>query len=303
MTDRDPARQPTPTPASPLAAGTGAGRPLPVAPAPETAAKAAALAEVDRAFDGQVELLAALVRCPSVRGETNGVQAVVAGALRRMGLEVQEVGIDGEAIAALPGYSPAEWDYDGLIQVVGTLPGAAPGGAAAGGGRSLVLNGHVDVVPAETAADWRHDPWGAEIEAGRLYGRGACDMKAGVAAVLGAVGAIRRAGIVLRGDVRVQSVLDEECGGNGTLALLAQGFRGDAAVIPEPTGLALPAACVGVLWGRIRVRGRAAHAGAASSAVNAIEKSYVVVRALREMEAAANCPSGATPATPGSSTP
>ena len=289
MTDRDPARQ-TPPPASPLAAGTGAGRPPPVAPAPASAAKAAVLAEVDRAFESQVELLAALVRCPSVRGATNGVQAVVAGALRRTGLDVQEVGIDGEAIAALPGYSPAEWDYDGLIQVVGTLPGAAPGGAAAGGGRSLVLNGHVDVVPAETAAYWRHDPWGAEIEDGRLYGRGACDMKAGVAAVLGAVGAIRRAGIVLRGDVRVQSVLDEECGGNGTLALLAQGFRGDAAVIPEPTGLALPAACVGVLWGRIRVRGRAAHAGSASSAVNAIEKSYAVVRALREMEAAANLP-------------
>ena len=282
-------------PASPLTAGAGAISAPPVDVAATSEAKTAVLAEIERHFESQIELLQALVRCPSVRGETNGAQTVVAGALRRLGLDVQEVGIDGAAIASLPGYSPAEWSYDGLIQVVGTLHGAAPGCVAGGGGRSLVLNGHIDVVPAETAGYWRHDPWGAEIVDGRLYGRGACDMKAGVAAALAAVGAVRRAGVTLSGDVQVQSVLDEECGGNGTLALLAQGFRGDAAVIPEPSGLGLSVACVGVLWGRIRVRGRAPHAGAASTAVNAIEKTYVVIRALREMEAASNRPESRHP--------
>ena len=174
-----------------------------------------------------------------------------------MGLAVQEVGIEREAIAGHPGYSPVEWSYDGLFQVLGTLRGA-PTTAGAVGGRSLVLNGHIDVVSAEPFSHWQHDPWGAEVAEGRLYGRGACDMKAGVAAMLFAVRAVLLAGMTLRGDVRVQSVVDEECGGNGTLSLLSQGHGGDAVIVPEPSGLSLSTATLGVLWCRIRVRGRAA---------------------------------------------
>ncbi|HEX2325007.1 MAG TPA: M20/M25/M40 family metallo-hydrolase, partial [Chloroflexota bacterium] len=266
--------------ANPLAAGVpDPGSPgTPYAPAPRSTAKEALLGAVERGFEEEVDFLRRLVRCPSTRGETNGAQRVVAAELRRMGLVVQEVGIDHEAIAGHPGYAPVEWSYDGLFQVLGILPGApgapgAPGSPEAEGGRSLVLNGHVDVVSAEPLSHWRYDPWGAEIAGGRLYGRGACDMKAGVAAMLFAVRAVRQAGITLRGDVRVQSVVDEECGGNGTLSLLSQGHGGDAVIIPEPSGLSLSTATLGVLWCRIRVRGRAAHAGAASTAINAVEKA------------------------------
>jgi acetylornithine deacetylase len=274
----------TPGPPNPLIQGPpGGAAPYPAAPA--TAAKEAVLAAVERHFDESVDFLRDLVRCPSTRGNTNGAQRLVAGALRRMGLDVQEVGIDRRRIAALPGFSPAEWSYDGLIQVVGRLPGAAPAG-----GRSLVLNGHLDVVSPEPVAHWRHDPWGGEVADGRLYGRGACDMKSGVAAMLFALRSVRAAGVALQGDVLVQTVIDEECGGNGTLALLDQGYRGDAVVVPEPSGLGLSSATLGVVWGRIRVRGHAAHAGSASTAVNAIEKAYVVVRALRGLEAEVNRP-------------
>jgi acetylornithine deacetylase len=273
---------------NPLAQASPSAGAVPSQAAPATAAKEAALSAAERRFEEQVDFLRQLVRCPSTRGNTNGAMRLVADAMRRMGLRVEEVGIERQAIAPLPGFSPAEWSYDGLFQVVGTLPGA-------GGGRSLVLNGHLDVVSPEPLAHWQHDPWGAEVVDGRLYGRGACDMKGGVAAMLYAVQAIRDAGITLRGDLLVHGVFDEECGGNGTLSLLHQGYGGDAALIPEPSGLGLSTATVGVMWCRVRVRGRAAHAGAASTAVNAVDKAYLVVRALRELEAELNRPQARHP--------
>jgi acetylornithine deacetylase len=263
------------------------------------AAKAAAFAAVDGAFDQEVAFLRDLVRHPSTRGHTNGAQRLVAGTLRAMGLRVDEVPVDRARIAGLRGFSPVDWSYDGLFQVVGTLPAAtlpaatlpaAPGAPAGAGGRSLALNGHVDVVSAEPVGHWTRDPWAGEVAAGRLYGRGAGDMKGGVSAMVFALRAVQAAGIRLRGDVLVETVLDEECGGNGTLALLAQGYRAAAAVIPEPSGLGLTRAHLGVLWCRIRVRGRAAHAGSASRAVNAVEKAYAVLQAIKALEAEANRP-------------
>ncbi|MGH2369371.1 MAG: M20/M25/M40 family metallo-hydrolase, partial [Chloroflexota bacterium] len=252
--------------------------------APMSAAKVAVVAAADRLFDEEVGFLRDLVRCPSTRGRTNDVQRRIAATLREMGLDVAELGIDREPIAGLPGFSPADWPYEGLIQVVGRLPAAAPGG------RSLILNGHVDVVSAEPVDQWRRDPWGGEIAEGRMYGRGTCDMKGGVAAMIFAVRAVQRAGVGLCGDVLVETVLDEECGGNGTLSLLAQGYRADAAIIPEPSMLGFSTAQVGVLWCRVRVRGRASHAGTAAAAVNAIEKAYVVYRALKDLEQEVNRP-------------
>jgi acetylornithine deacetylase len=246
------------------------------------AAKEAAQAAVDRLFGEEVAFLRALVQHASIRGHTNGAQRLVAETLRGTDLRVDEVPMEREPIEGLPGFSPVEWPYDGLFQVVGTLP------AAAAGGRSLVLNGHVDVVSAEPVEHWTHGPWAGEVAGGRMYGRGTGDMKGGVAAMIYALKALRAAGIGLRGDVLVQTVLDEECGGNGTLALLARGYRADAAVIPEPSSLGVTRAHLGVLWCRIRVRGQAAHAGSASRAVNAVEKAYVVLQAVKALEAEAN---------------
>src|SRR5438105_15603847 len=116
-----------------------------------------------------------------------------------------------------------------------------------------------------------------------MYGRGAADMKSGVTAMLFAVRGLREAGVELAGDVLAQLVIDEECTGNGTLACLASGAVADACIIPEPFGLSMVAAHPGVLWARITVRGRAAHAAVASGAINSAEKMFLVARAFAEL--------------------
>lgn len=201
---------------------------------------------------------------------------------RDMGLEVTSFEPDVSAISRLRGFSPPEWSYRNRPNVVGVWRSRVPGG------RSLVLNGHVDVVSSEPVSQWSHDPWGAEIENDRLYGRGACDMKSGVNAMLWAVRAIQTAGVRLRGDVILQSVIEEECTGNGTLACLARGFVADGCLIAEPFYDRALVAQLGVLWCRIKVRGVAAHVQGASRAVNAIEKTYVLIQAMRELEARLN---------------
>ena len=137
-----------------------------------------------------------------------------------------------------------------------------------GGGRSLTFNGHIDVVPIGVERNWSHDPWGAEIEDGRMYGRGAADMKAGVVAMLGALRALRD--VELRGTLCVETVIEEECTGNGAAACRARGPRTDAALIPEPFNHAALVAQVGVLWATVTVEGKAAHAERADQADNAV---------------------------------
>ena len=157
-----------------------------------------------------------------------------------------------------------------------------------GGGRSLTFNGHIDVVPATPEHRWSFDPWGGEIDDGRMYGRGAADMKAGVVAMLGAVRALRLAGVELRGDVCLETVIEEECTGNGAAACRARGPRTDAALIPEPFGHAALEAQVGVLWARVTVLGKAAHAERADQAVNAALAALPVIEAIRALEAEVN---------------
>jgi acetylornithine deacetylase len=245
------------------------------------AATAAALAAVEANWPAQVAQLQALVREPSVLGREAGVQRLMHGGMRELGLQTQQVAIDVGALAQLPGFSPPEWGYRERPNIVGVRRGA-------GGGRSLVLQGHVDVVSPEPLGHWTRDPWGAEIVGERLYGRGACDMKAGVGAMLFAARAIQHAGIQLQGDLTLQSVIEEECTGNGALACLAAGFGAEGCLIPEPFYRQALVAQVGVIWLRVVVRGQAAHVKGANAAVNAIEKGYLVIQALRALEAQLN---------------
>lgn len=236
-------------------------------------------------FESEVALLQRLVQFPSIRGETNGIQRFLAEYLERnVGLETQLESIDRSGIQELPGFSPVEWSYDGLVNCVAIARGAsAPH-------RSLLLNGHVDVVPVGHLDNWKHDPWGGEVADGRLYGRGAADMKGGIAAMIFALAAVRESGLALQGDVLIETVIDEEGSGNGTLSLLQQGYLGTGALVPEPFGLSAVIAHVGVLWCRIRVRGRGAHAQAASSAINAAERAFDLVEGLRTLESEWNEP-------------
>lgn len=154
-----------------------------------------------------------------------------------------------------------------------------------GGGRSLILNGHIDVVDPGAAEKWSHGPWSGAIEKEKLYGRGACDMKAGLLAGVFALEAVRRAGIKLKGNVYIESVIGEEDGGSGTLACLVRGYRADGAIVLEPTQLFLTPAQMGSLNFRLTVTGKAAHGSVRYEGVSAVEKFSYLHAGLLEWEA------------------
>lgn len=159
-----------------------------------------------------------------------------------------------------------------------------------GGGRSLILNGHIDVVSAEPVELWRRGPWSGHEENGRIYGRGSCDMKGGIASMIKAVEAVQKAGIELKGDVIVETVIDEEINGIGTVACIDKGYGADAALIPEPTGLDLWVANRGLLWAELEIPGRSAHAELThphwkdGGPVNSIEKAIFMLEGLKRLE-------------------
>jgi acetylornithine deacetylase len=245
--------------------------------------------KIDDNWDREVEFLRGLVRRPSTLGNEAHVQRFVAEELRGLGLEPDVWEIDHAEISRLPGYSPVEWTYAGRPNVAAVLR------SPSGGGRSLVFNGHVDVVPATPEHHWTIDPWGAEVVDGRMYGRGAADMKAGVAAMIYATRALMEAGVGLAGDLVLQTVIEEECTGNGALAALARGYGADAAIIPEPFGRRLLEAQVGVMWARVTVKGKGAHAERASASVNAVLAALPLLAAVKELEAEVNEAPGRPP--------
>lgn len=190
--------------------------------------------------------------------------------------ELAQLGMQIDRFDALPGRP----------DVVGTLRGT-------GGGRSLILNGHVDVVPAGDHGSWPQPPFGGELVAGRLWGRGACDMKGGLACGIVALELLAELGVELAGDVIFQSVVDEETGGPGTRAALARGHLAEAAIVLEPTAGEIVTVEGGLEWLRVVVRGqtghsaaryRSIHAGGQGSAVSAIEKSLKLLAAIGDLE-------------------
>ena len=186
------------------------------------------------------------------RNDEADLQAYVGDRLRVLGCEVDQWEPDAAEFASHPMMPP--WHhYRGRPITVGRLQGA-------GGGRSLVVNGHIDVVSAGNVSAWTSPPFAAEVRDGRIYGRGAVDMKGGVGAAIFALEMLRASGIRLRGDVIVETVPDEETCAMGTIAAIARGYRADAGLVPEPTGLNLWIATRGLLHGTLRVQGRSAHA-------------------------------------------
>jgi len=231
--------------------------------------------------EGEAEmeaLLSDLVRARPVFGAEADGQDVMRRAFAGLGLDPVDVPLDADALRASPAASPFSWDVAGKASVIARWPSGGEGG------RSLILNGHVDVVSAAPEALWSVDPWAATRDGEWMYGRGAGDMKAGLAAIVGAVAGLRRLGLAPCAPVELQSVVEEECTGNGAAACLLAGSRADAAVLTEPTAGQIWNAQVGVLWFSVRVAGTPAHAAYASSGDNAIEATYAVVRALRALE-------------------
>ena len=231
-----------------------------------------------------VETLADLVRSPTTLGNEEAGQRVIEGALGDIGLEPVDVLMDAEQLRAHPSAAPFDWDVEGKRNVVAVWE---PNGAS--DGRSLILNGHVDVVSPEPVSQWGDlDPFGAHREDGWMVGRGAADMKCGLAAMLGAVRGLRALGVTPKAPITIESVVEEECSGNGTLQTLLAGYTADAAVIAEPFGAAITTSQVGVLWFSVRITGVPGHAAEGQHATNAIEKSLAVIGALRGLEAELN---------------
>lgn len=243
---------------------------------PDADALARIDAAVDAGRDAQLGTLRELVRFPSVLGREAEAQRYVAERFRALGLEVDLWQVRLEDIRELPGFSPVDWSYDEKINVVGVHR------ARQASGRSLVLNGHIDVVPPGPEASWTHPPFEPTEKDGRIYGRGAGDMKAGIAAFLHAFEAVRSAGYEPAADVALQSVVEEECTGNGALACLQRGYRADAAVIPEPFDLMV--AQVGVLWLHVTVQGRPTHVLEATAGADAIRIAQELIEDLRGLE-------------------
>ena len=248
------------------------------------------VAAVDQGFDEQIAFTQALVRYPSVRGQEHTAQAFVHDQLAARGYAMDRWAIDVDEIRPHPGFSPVAVSYDNAINVVGThTPRHATG-------RSLVLNGHVDVVPVGPLDMWTRPPFEPALDGDWMYGRGSGDMKAGIAANIFAVDALRRIGLQPAATLYQQSVTEEECTGNGALAALVRGYRAEAAIIPEPTGGVLTRANVGVLWFQVEVRGRPVHVLEAGSGSNAILSAYTVIRGLQELEARWNAEKPRPPA-------
>jgi acetylornithine deacetylase len=237
---------------------------------------------VERRRDELVALVQELVRQPSTLGSEAPVQAIVEERLRSAGFEVEHVVPDAEAALADPHAGYPYLSYLGRYSVAGRLPGA-------GGGSSLHMNGHVDVVPVERAELWEHPPWSGEVADGRVWGRGAGDMKGGLAAYLVAAEAIAETCDERRGDLLFSSVIEEECGGNGMWSVLGAGYEADAVLIGEPTALRLVHAGTGVVWARLSAKGTPGHAMLAGGE-GPFDRLARAVAALRTVESEINEP-------------
>ncbi len=241
--------------------------------------RAALFEAVDAGFERQIADTIAFAAIPSTRGQEGPCQDMMADLLRARGYAVDDWRIDQDDLRHLPGFGPVETDFSRARTVVGTYrPERAQG-------RSLILQGHCDVVPAGPLDMWKRPPFQPVVEDGWLYGRGVGDMKSGTIAALYALDALEAAGLAPQGRIHVQSVIEEESTGLGALSTLQRGYRAEACFIVEPTNGRLMRAQTGVIWFRLKVRGEPAHAAHAAAGFNAIKAAYHVIQALEGLEA------------------
>ncbi len=227
--------------------------------------------------------LTRLVRTPSVTGDERAVQDLVAEILIEIGCRVERIETDPAEFAR----SDPDWPGEEMARTELPVVFARLGRP---GGRRVLLVGHTDVVPVGDPASWSVDPWGAEMRDGRLFGRGAVDMKGGCASILAALRALVTSGAdaELDGEVLAVFVPSEEDGGQGMLSAIRAGATGDMAVITEPTDMDVVIAHAGAIVFRLTVPGRAAHASMRREGVSALDNLAVLLRALEADETARN---------------
>lgn len=227
------------------------------------------------------QLLQTFVRARSVTGDEGAMGASAAAAFRARHLDVDTWAATAAEMREHLEHVGEQPSYEGRTNVAGRLKGT-------GGGRSILLNAHIDTVPEGDHGLWTQPPFGGDIVGGRLYGRGSCDMKGGLVTHLAALDALAACGVRLSGDVTVTATVGEEDGGLGALSTVLRGYRADAALVTEPTRLALVTACEGSLVFRLTITGRSAHAATRDEGVSALEKFVPIFQDLQRFETERN---------------
>ena len=236
------------------------------------------LEKINERREASIAFLQKIIAIPSVTGDEARIQKFLADYMTQLGLAVDAWETDWEQLKKHPAYRTVERGYEGRPNIVATLKGT-------GGGRSLLLNGHTDVIPVGDGKGWSDDPWSAKIKGGRIYGRGSCDMKSGVASHVMAVESILAAGGRPRGDVHINVVVDEEVSGHGTLDTVIRGYRADAGISGETSGLAVQPACIGRIWFEIEIHGKPAGIQKRYEGISGIELGNKIVKAVADLEA------------------
>lgn len=225
-----------------------------------------------------------IVKEPTTTGHEKRAQTLMAERLKKNGLDVDVWEPDYNELIKSNFFNPRRENYKGSPNVVGIWKGTSKNG------RSLILNGHIDVVPAGDESKWTHHPYSGEVIDGKLYGRGTTDMKGGNISALIALETVIGLGIKLKGDVIYESVIEEETGGAGTLAAIQRGYTADVAIIPEPSEMRIFPKQQGSLWFKITVTGESAHGGTRYEGVSALEKGWVVFNEIMKLEEKRNEP-------------
>jgi acetylornithine deacetylase len=237
--------------------------------------------KIDRWVSGNeekvVSFLQDLLRIPSVTGNEKPIQEFIADYVGRLGLEVDMFVPSLDELRRHEGFVPVDSSYDDRPNVVATWKGA-------GGGRSLLFNGHVDVIPEGAPENWQFGFWSGDIHEGKMYGRGASDMKSGVAAMTMAVEAVKAMGLRLKGDIILEYVMDEELSGNGTRACVMRGYKADAGICCETSSMCVQPGSIGRIWFEVHIKGKEAGIQRRFEGVNAIELGCIVNRIVSDFE-------------------
>lgn len=227
--------------------------------------------------ESAIDLLKQLVMENSVSGNESRAQALVLEKLRELDMDLDVWEPDIEELQDNPYFISTRENFKGSPNIVATLKGTS-------GGKSMILNGHIDVVPEGNIQQWTYPPYSATVKDNKLYGRGATDMKGGNVSLILAMEAIKNSGITLKGNVYFQSVIEEESGGAGTLATILRGYTADGVIIPEPTNMKFFIKQQGSMWFRLKVKGKVAHGGTRYEGVSAIEKSMLIIQQIQKLE-------------------
>jgi acetylornithine deacetylase len=233
---------------------------------------------IDDRHEAAISFLQQMIAIPSVTGDEAAIQKFLARYMTGIGLEVDMWETDWTALKKHPAYIPVDRGYEDRPNIVATMKGT-------GGGRSLLLNGHTDVIPVNDGVGWSDDPWSARIKDGRVYGRGSCDMKSGVASHILAVQYLREAGLRTKGDVYINVVVDEEVSGHGTLDTVIRGYHADAGISGETSDLAVQPACIGRIWFEIEINGKPVGIQRRYEGISGIDLGNKITRAVAELEA------------------